>query len=93
MVEYQQRCSRCKKKFVLVSGKQRFVQCYDCQKSQLQGEIKNTKYKKMFDIPEEFYKENAFLRNIKGYYLKFGKLTENQVKAFKKVVKNLKNTN
>lgn len=93
MAEYQQRCSRCKKNFVLVSGKQRYVLCYECQKSQLEGEIKNAKYKKMFDIPEKYYKENAFLRNIKSYYLKFGKLSENQIKAFKKTVKNLKNTN
>ena len=90
MVSYQQRCSRCKKNFVLVSGKQRFVQCYECQKGQLEGEIKNSAYKKMFDIPEKCYKENAFLRNIKSYYIKFGKLSGNQVKAFKKTIKDMK---
>lgn len=89
MVKYNQRCSRCKRNFVLVSGKQRFVQCYDCQKKELEGEIKSAKLKKLFDIPEEFYKESVFLRNIKSYYLKFGKLSENQIKAFKKTVKEM----
>ena len=90
MVKYQQKCSRCKKNFVLVSGRQRFVQCYDCQKSQLEGEIKNARYKKMFDIPEKFYRESIFLRNIKSYYLKFGKLSKKQIAAFKKTVKDYK---
>lgn len=44
----------------------------------------------MFDIPEKCYKENAFLRNIKSYYIKFGKLSGNQVKAFKKTIKDMK---
>ena len=56
----------------------------------MKGEIKDPKMKKMFDIPEEFYKDNAFLRDIKIKYLKWGELTENQINAFKKVVKDLK---
>lgn len=74
----------------MVSGRQKFVQCYECQKGELQGEIKSAKMKKLFDIPEEFYKENMFLRNIKGYYLKFGKLSKKQIEAFKKTVENYK---
>ena len=38
----------------------------------------------------EFYKENAFLRDIKVNYLRYGKLTERQVEAFKKVVQKMK---
>ena len=53
-------------------------------------EIKDKKMKKFFDIPEEFYKENAFLRNIKVYYLRTGELSEKQIEAFKKTVNNLK---
>ena len=65
--------------------------CYDCQKAEMKGEIKDPKMKKMFDIPEEFYKENSFLRDIKIKYLKWGELTERQIEAFKKVVKDMKN--
>ena len=53
--------------------------CYDCQKAEMQGEIKDPEMKKMFDIPEEFYENNAFLRDIKIKYLKWGELTENQI--------------
>ena len=45
--------------------------------------------KKMFNIPEEFYKENAFLRDIKINYLRFGKLSEKQIEFFKKAVKKM----
>lgn len=90
-VKYKQRCWRCKKNFVPVSSsKQKFVKCYECQKESLNKEIKDPKMKKMFDIPEEFYKENPFLRDIKLNYLKFGELTERQIEAFKKVVNDMK---
>jgi hypothetical protein len=64
--------------------------CYECQKKELQGEIKDPAMKEMFDIPEEFYMRNAFLRDIKINYLKFGNLTEKQIEAFKKTVENMK---
>ena len=56
----------------------------------MQGEIKDPKMKKLLDIPEEYYQENSFLRNIKISYLKYGSLTEKQVEAFKKVVQKFK---
>jgi hypothetical protein len=56
----------------------------------MKGEIKDPKMKKMFDIPEEFYKENSFLRDIKIKYLQWGELTEKQIEAFKKVAKDMK---
>ena len=46
--------------------------------------------KKMFDIPEEFYRESLFLRNIKSSYLRFGKLSGKQIEWFKKVVEDMK---
>ncbi len=88
-VRYKQICYRCKKNYVEVTRKQRFALCYECQKREMQGEIKDPKMKKLFDIPEEFYEKNSFLRNIKVNYLRYGELTENQVTAFKKVVKDL----
>ena len=59
----------------------------------MEGEIKDPKMKKMFDIPEEFYKKNMFLRSIKINYLRFGKLSEKQIEAFKKTVKKMKEKN
>jgi hypothetical protein len=89
MAMYKQKCAICKKNFVLMSG-HGFPICYDCQKQELQGAIKDPEMKKMFDIPEEFYRQSYFLRSIKVNYLKFGKLTEKQIEAFKKVVKEMK---
>ena len=77
----------------MVSSRTRFPVCYDCQKSELQGKIKDPKMKKMFDIPEEFLKENIFLRDIKSKYLQWGELTEKQIEAFKKTVKRMKEEN
>ena len=89
MALYKQKCAICKKNFVLMSGSG-FPICYDCQKDELKGEIKDPEMKKLFDIPEELYKKSYFLRSIKINYLKFGKLTEKQIDAFKKAVKELK---
>jgi len=90
MIKYKQRCFRCKKNYVLVSGRNKFPQCYECQKNELHKEVKDKKMKKFFDIPEEFYENNYFLRNIKIYYLRTGELSEKQIDAFKKTVDNLK---
>lgn len=46
--------------------------------------------KKLFNIPEEFYKTNGFLRSIKINYLRFGKLSEKQIECFQKTVKEMK---
>ena len=87
---FKQKCWRCRKNYVLVSGRQNFVACYECDKKDLKKKIKDPKMKKMFDIPEEFYKENSFLRSIKLNYLKFENLSPKQIEVFKKVVKDLK---
>ena len=84
-------CKKCKKNRVLVSSKNKFPICYDCQKEELNKEIKSPKMKKLFDIPEEYYKENAFLRSIKINYLRFGNLSEKQIEYFKKTVEKMKN--
>lgn len=89
MLQYKQRCISCKTQYVVVTSKQRFAKCYDCQRKELQHEIKDPEMKKFFDIPEEFYQQNQFLRNIKVSYLRYGALTERQISAFKKVVEQL----
>jgi hypothetical protein len=92
MARYKQRCFVCKKNMVIVTPKTKFPVCYDCQKNDLNVEIKNKKMKEMFDIPEEFYKESLFLRSIKLSYIRFGKLSAKQIEWFKKVVEEMKKT-
>lgn len=90
MATYKQLCNKCKKNFIIVNGREKYALCYDCQKKYLEGEIKSEKMKALFDIPEEYYKDNLFLRNIKIYYLRFGKLSEKQINAFKKTIESYK---
>jgi len=90
MVNYKQLCSRCKKNYVPASWRDRYIQCYDCQKKELSAEIENKDFKKLFNIPEEFYKKNSFLRDIKLKYIRFKTLTERQISAFKETVKKMK---
>lgn len=87
---FKQKCPRCRKNWVTVTRRTQYNVCYDCEKSELQGEIKDPKMKKLFDIPEEFYKNNAFLRDIKINYLKWEKLSDRQIEAFEKCVEKMK---
>ena len=75
---------------VLITSRNQFPLSYDCQKSELGGKIKDPKMKKLFNIPEEFYKTSGFLRSIKINYLRFGKLSDKQIDCFKKTVKEKK---
>tara|TARA_Y100000034_G_scaffold112310_1_gene146177 strand:- start:20 stop:319 length:300 start_codon:yes stop_codon:yes gene_type:complete len=91
MAKYKQLCFACKKHYVPASWKDKYVICYECQKKELSTPIKEPKFKKMFDIPEDFYRENSFLRSIKLNYLRYeGKLSVKQISAFKKTVKEMK---
>jgi len=87
---YKQLCFRCKKNYVTVSSRTKYAVCFPCQEKELNGVIKDAKMKKFFKLPDEFYRENAFLRDIKINYLRYGKLSERQVEAFKKVVKKMR---
>ena len=89
-IKYKQLCRRCKQNYVIVTSKQDYITCYDCQKKDLGGKIKDPKMKKLFDIPESYYQENLFLRSIKLNYLRCGSLTDKQIGAFKKTVKRIK---
>ena len=91
-ISYKQLCLACKKTMVLVTSRSRHAVCYECQKPELKGKIKDPSMKKMFNIPEEMYKQNSFLRSVKINYLKFGSLSEKQVEYFKKTVDELKQT-
>jgi len=87
---YKQRCMKCNKNYVAATSRDRYIQCYDCQKDDLNKPIKDPVMKKMFDLPEEYYKTNSFLRSIKSNYLRFGKLTDKQIEAFKKAIEKIK---
>ncbi len=89
-LNYKLRCIRCKKNFQLITRPTKYVVCYECQKPEMEGEITDPKMKKMFDIPEQYYKDNIFLRDIKIKYLLYGNLSENQIEAFEKVVSKMK---
>ena len=89
-IQFKQKCVKCKTNYVLTTSSRSYVICYDCQKDSLMGEITDPVYKKLFNIPEEYYKTNAFLRNIKANYLKYKNLTEKQILAFKKTVEKIR---
>jgi hypothetical protein len=91
MVQFKQKCSRCKVNYMVVTSRTPYgAICYDCQKKELEGEITDPEMKKMFDVPEQFYKDSSFLRSIKVNYLRYGKLSEKQVDAFKIAVEKMK---
>lgn len=90
MARYKILCYKCKKNYVPASWSDKFVTCYDCVKRELSAPIQDPQMKKMFDIPEEYYKENAFLRNIRLSYIRYNSLTDRQIGAFKETVKKLK---
>jgi len=87
--KYKQKCSRCSN-YVAITRYQRYVVCEECQLKESNQKIEDPKYKKLFDIPKDYYKKNKFLRDIKLNYLRYENLTENQIKAFKKAVKEMK---
>jgi ribosomal protein S27AE len=93
MITFKQICSRCKKNYVIATHRDRYPVCFECQKNELSGEISDPEMKKFFDLPEKYYKENSFLRSIKINYLRYGKLTEPQVEAYKKTVAKLREAN
>lgn len=90
MARYKQRCSVCKKNWSLVTSyRQRFVVCIPCEMQEIMKPIKDAKFKKLFALPLELYKENSFLRSVRYQYGRFGSITERQLEAFKKTVKEL----
>lgn len=87
VIKYKVKCCKCRKNYVIATTRTKYPICYECQKNELQGDIKDPKMKKLLNIPEKLYKKNYFLRNIKINYLKWGKLSDKQIEAFKKAVK------
>ncbi len=94
-VKFKQKCERCKTNYVTVSSwrQRRPIVCYECEKKDMSGEIKDSKMKKLLDIPEELYMQSSFLRAIKINCIKYGSLTQPQIEAFKRTVKDLSEKN
>ena len=91
-IKYKQRCERCKTNYVTISSwrQHRPIVCYECEKKDMEGKITDPEMIKLFDIPEELYKQNGFLRRIKINYLRYHSLTQPQIDAFKKTVLEMK---
>lgn len=70
-----------------------FPICVECHMKRINKEIEDPKFKKLLGIPDKIYRQSVFLRNIKESYLRFQNLTEKQIEAFKKTVKDLKEGN
>jgi hypothetical protein len=88
--KYKQRCAMCKDNMVIMYSHRQFPICVECHMKQIDKPITDAKMKKFFAIPKKLYEESNFLRSIKQAYLRFDNLTEKQVEAFKKTVKDLK---
>ena len=88
--KFKQKCAICKQNMVIMYSYRQFPICVECHMKRIDKPVKDPKYKKLLDIPRELYEKSAFLRNIKEAYLRFDNLTEKQVEAFKKTVKELK---
>jgi|TARA_Y100000310_G_C20476696_1_gene712758 hypothetical protein len=88
--KFKQRCALCKENMVIMYSARQFPICVTCHMKKINVEIKDPKMKKLFDIPKKFYEENHFLRNIKEAFIRFENLSEKQVEAFKKTVKELR---
>lgn len=74
---------------MLTTTRNRFPVCYDCQKGQLAGKIRDPELSKLCDIPEDLYRMDPFLRDIKIKAINQNSLTEKQIEAFKKTVRRL----
>ena len=88
--KFKQKCKICNDNMVVIYSYRQYPICIECQMKRINVEIEDPKMKKFFDIPKELYEKSSFLRNIKQAYISFKNLSEKQVEAFKKAVKDLK---
>ena len=88
--KFKQRCAMCKDNMVIIFSHRQFPICVDCHMKRITKPVTEKAYK-FLNISNDLYKQSTFLRNIKESYQRFDKLSEKQIDAFKKVVKELKN--
>ncbi len=89
-LQFKQKCKICNDYWVLIKYRE-YPICVKCQMKQvISEEITDKKYK-FLDIEEQLYNKSRFLRNIRVSYNRYKELSEKQIEAFKKTVKDLKN--
>lgn len=88
---YKQRCLSCKKNMVLIRHPRQRAICSECQARSLGTPVTDPKFQKLFDIDPDLYTQSSFLRDVRYQYGRFGSLSEKQIAAFDKVVKELTN--
>ncbi len=87
--KFKQKCKICHKEWVVIRGRE-FPICVKCHMRQMTFEkITQLKYK-FLNISKKLYEKSRFLRSIRQSYLRYEELTEKQIKAFKKAVKELR---
>lgn len=84
--KFKQKCALCKKNMVTMYSARQFPICPDCQMKRVKDEVKDPEYR-FLNIDEGLLRKSSFLRSIKEQYLYKGTLSEKQIEAFKKVVK------
>lgn len=87
--KFKQKCKICKKEWVVVRYRE-FPICIKCHQRQIFSEEVTNKKFAFLNIPKELYEKSRFLRNIRQSYLMYKELSEKQIAAFKKTVKDLK---
>ena len=88
--KFKQRCVLCKDNMVVMYSHRQFPICVKCHMKRIDKPVEDEKYKKLLEIPKGLYEKSLFLRNIKEAFFRFDSLTEKQVEAFKKTVKEIK---
>lgn len=86
---YQQKCLTCKKNMVLIRHPRQRAVCTDCQMKSFSTPVTDPKFIKLFDINPAYYEQSSFLRDVRYQYGRFGNLSEKQISAFQRVVKEL----
>ncbi|MBU0470486.1 MAG: hypothetical protein KKA62_04280 [Nanoarchaeota archaeon] len=88
--KFKQKCKICREEWVTINYRE-FPICVKCHIRQIFSEEITDKKYIFLNIDQKIYEKSRFLRNIRQNYLMYKSLTENQVKTFKKAVKDLKN--
>tara|TARA_Y100000310_G_scaffold257116_1_gene265131 strand:- start:1204 stop:1512 length:309 start_codon:yes stop_codon:yes gene_type:complete len=92
--KFKQKCKICKAVWTVVNRRE-FPICVECHMKQIfsggfeNNKVTDKKYK-FLNVSKELYERSRFLRNIRQSYFRYEELTENQINAFKKTVKELK---
>ncbi len=87
--KFKQKCALCKQNMVIMYSSRQFPICTDCQMKRVKDEVKDPEYQ-FLNVDEALLRQSFFLRSIKEQYLYKSFLSEKQIEAFKKVVKDLR---